>query len=354
MSGFFPKVFKGVIPERAGAVTVGLDIGTFACKGVKMKKTGSGYTLLNWSVVPVEGGDQKKALKQTLRNLSAEAMDPLTAVSGKGTLIRYIELPRMPLGDLKKCFAIEADKYFPFPLDQIYTDCHILDTTLKDNKMLVLVAAAKKEIIDDRVALLTGLGYHPDFISLNAVAISNIMNVLNPKMLENPEKASDASKHAAVAILDIGEVVSNLTIMAQGMPLFTRDVFIGGRDFTKALTNSMSLRYEEAENLKKNPEDQLVKVLDACESVVINLVSELRLSFDYFMTEKNVGITYLLLTGGTSKLEGMDDIISKNLDIKVSRWNPFPWLTPGETVKGEDLESNAAFLAVALGLSLYA
>ncbi|HQO57103.1 MAG TPA: type IV pilus assembly protein PilM [Candidatus Omnitrophota bacterium] len=353
MPGFFKKAFTGVVPERAGAVTVGLDIGTFACKGMKVKKAGSAYTLLDWTVVPVEGGDQKKAVKQTLRNLSAEAMDPFTAVSGKGTLIRYIEFPRMPLADLRKSFAIEADKYFPFPLDQIYTDCHILNTALKDNKMLVLVAAAKKEIIDDRVAFLTELGYHPNFISLNAVAISNIMNVLNPKMLENPETAPDASKHAAVAILDIGEVVSNLTIMVQGMPLFTRDVFIGGRDFTKALTNSLSLRYEEAESLKRNPKDQLDKVLDACESVIINLVSELRLSFDYFMTEKNVGITHLLLTGGTSQLEGMDDIIFKNLDIKVSRWNPFPWLTLGDTAKREDLESNTAFLSVALGLSLY-
>ncbi|MFA5260353.1 MAG: type IV pilus assembly protein PilM [Candidatus Omnitrophota bacterium] len=353
MSGIFQKAFKGVVPERAGSITVGLDIGTSACKGVKVKKSGSGYTLLDWSVVPVEGGDQKKAIKQTLRNLSAEAVDPLTAVSGKGTLIRYIDLPRMPLGDLKKCFAIEADKYFPFPLDRIYTDCHILDATLKDNKMLVLVAASKKEIIDDRVALLTELGYHPNFISLNAVAISNIVNVLNPKMLENPGKASDSSKHAAIAILDIGEVVSNLTIMVQGMPLFTRDIFIGGRDFTKGLTNSLSLRYEEAEDLKKKPESQLTKVLDACESVVVNLVSELRLSFDYFMTEKNISITYLLLSGGTSKLEGMVDIISKNLDIKVSQWNPFPWLLQGETVKPEELEDNAAFLAVALGLSLY-
>ena len=75
-----------------------------------------------------------------------------------------------------------------------------------------------------------------------------------------------------------------------------------------------------------------MKVLDACESVVINLVSELRLSFDYFMTEKNISITHLLLSGGTSKLEGMDDIILKNLDIKVSRWNPFSWLTLGETI----------------------
>ena len=354
MAGFIQKAFKNVVPERAGSTTVGLDIGTFACKGVKMKKAGSGYVLLDWSVVPVEAGDQKKAIKQVLRNLSAEAMDPLTAVSGKGTLIRYIELPRMPLGDLKKCFAIEADKYFPFPLDRIYTDCHILDTTLKDNKMLVLVAASKKEIIDDRVALLTELGYHPSFISLNAVAISNIMNVLNPKMLESPEKAADASGHAAVAILDIGEVVSNLTIMAQGMPLFTRDVFIGGRDFTKALTNSLSLRYDEAESLKKNPEKQLVKVLDACESVIINLVSELRLSFDYFMTEKNISITHLLLSGGTSQLEKMDEIIFRNLDIKVSRWNPFPWLTLADTVKPDELERNAASLAVALGLSLYA
>ncbi len=349
MAGFL----KRVIPERAAVPMLGLDIGTYACKGVKMKKTGSGYTLLDWAVVPVEAGDQKKAIKQIVQKMSADHMAPLTAVNGKGTLIRYIELPRMPLADLKKCFAIEADKYFPFPLDRIYTDCHILDTTLKDNKMLVLVAASKKEIVDDRVSLLTELGYHPDFISLNAVAISNIINVLNPKMDESPEKTADSANHAAVAILDIGEVVSNLTIMAQGMPLFTRDVFIGGRDFTKALTNSLSLRYEEAEKLKGNPEKQLGKVLDACESVIINLVSELRLSFDYFMTEKNIGITYLLLTGGTSKLEGMDNIIAKNLDIKVSRWNPFPWVTLGEKIQAEEIEGQAPFLAVALGLALY-
>ena len=183
MSKVLQKYFsavKKIIPEKSLLPTVGLDVGTYSCKAVALRKDGNRYTLTGWGRQRVESGDQKQAIRDVLAQLGSLSSAPFCAVSGKGSLIRYIDLPKMSLSDLKKSFAIEVDKYFPFPVEQIYTDCCILDSSRKDGKMSVLVAAAKKDMVDSRLSLLAELGWQTDFISLNAIALNNRTNSPSP------------------------------------------------------------------------------------------------------------------------------------------------------------------------------
>ena len=165
------NLIRRFIPSKSEETSIGLDIGAGDCKLVEVKKTGDAFELINWTIDPVKNGDVQGALRSVLEPLGALRKSIYTAVSGKGTLIRYIEMPRMSLGDLRNSFAIEADKYFPFAQDQIYTDCYILDPQGKGAQMSVMAAAVKKDIVDQRVQLLTHLGVQPDFIGINFIHI---------------------------------------------------------------------------------------------------------------------------------------------------------------------------------------
>jgi len=350
------ETIKKFIPRPEIRSSVGLDIGRTSCKLIELMKKGDGCEVLTWAVEPIVGGDVQQSIRTILTKLSQPCLSPTTAVLGKGTLIRYIDMPKMNLADLKKSFAFEADKYFPFPSDQIYTDCYILAPKEKENKITVLVAAVKKDIIDERIRLLTELNLQADFIGLNATALANVVHTLgsgNGQGTDAQAPAAEPAEKDVVAILDIGEAVSNLTIMIGELPWFTRDIFIGGREFTRSISNALGISLEEAEAMKLAPGDKLQSVVDASDSALSNLVSELRLSCDYFVTEKNLPVPKILLTGGASRLPGLEEHLEKSLELKVQRWDPFDAVTVGGQVSAEDLHKNADRLTAALGLALY-
>jgi len=352
MKSFLDTYFAAVkrfIPESEPKAMVGLDIGVTSCKMVELKKKGGGYELVRSAVANLEGGDQKKAIRECLAQCTLPNTVPVTSVVGKGTLIRFIEMPRMGLDDLRRSFQFEADKYFPFPKEDIYMDCHILDPNSKDSKMSVLIAASKKEIVNDRIKLLTEMGLQSDQVTLNAVAIANIVNILGvvPAKQDGKDKGP-----VAVAVLDVGEVLSNLTISLDGRPCLMRDLFVGGREITKSISNTLGVSMEEAEKLKQNPGAKAEDVTQACESALADLVSELRMSFDYFVTEKNTSISKVLLTGGGSTFEGLRTVLANYLEIPVEKWNAFAPVEMGAEVDKSDVLAQAQKMTVALGLAL--
>lgn len=334
------SLIKKMIPQSVVEPSIGLDIGIDSCKLVELERQGNSFVVLKWGVEPIENADTSSAIKKLLKRLNIESRTVRTAVFGKGTLIRFIEMPRMPLKDLRKSFDLEADKYFPFARDQIYTDAYILDPRGTEKQMSVLVAAAKREIIHGRIELLTNLGLSADFIGVNALAIANVF------------ASQKESPPVVLALLDIGEMVSNLIITVDGLPGFTRDIFVSGQELTRRISNALGISLQDAKKLKCNPQGRGQEILNICDSVLLNLISETKLSFDYFMTERNHSISKLFLTGGTSMLEGMNNFFAKNLDVKIERWNPTASLKLAEGASAQGMNEYAGRLGVALGLAL--
>lgn len=343
-------VVKRFWPAKAARPSVGLDIGISSCRLVEIVKKDKSYELVRSASEPIYNGDAAAAIRRLMTKATPPVLAPASAVAGKGTLIRFVDMPQMNQTDLKKSFSLEVDKYFPFPKDQIYTDCCIIDPKIKDNKMSVLVAAARKELINDRIKLLGDAGLQADFIALNSTAIANVLNVLGSP--DAGEVAADKSS-GAIAVLDTGEAVSNLLIIVDNRPRFNRDIFIGGRDFTKSISNALRVTREEAEKLKKTPGPRPEEVKGIIESTIFDLVSEMKLSFDYFVTESNIAISQLLLTGGNSLLEELPDSLAKHLEIPVKKWDPLARLkSAAEAATTEPTEQGGPW-AVALGLALY-
>ncbi|HOW35920.1 MAG TPA: type IV pilus assembly protein PilM [Candidatus Omnitrophota bacterium] len=347
---------KRIIPEKIQELSVGLDIGSHSCKLIEIAPAKDSFTVVNWAVEQVKGDGVEEALKRILNKTGIHSKSPFTSLSGHGTLVRLVDMPVMSLADLKKSFHIETDKYFPFPKDQAYTDCHVVNPKNKDNKMSVLIAAAKKELVDHRLELLTKLNLQAEHIGLDSLALANIFSLMAQKKNTpaSDKNAAEAPKSQAVAVLNIGDIATGLTIFKDNLPWFTRDIFLAGRDLNKRISNVLGVPFSEAEKIKCQPQDKAEVVTSTYESLFSNLVSEIRLSFDYFVTENNTPITKLFLTGGSSLLTGLDAFFVKNLDIAVEKWNPFSLLDLSPGVAGAEFNSNNHRLAVALGLALLA
>lgn len=339
---------KKYIPEPRARSSVGIDIGLSSCKMVEVRPKGSTFELAQFGIEPIVNGNPLPAVQALLAKTADIQKAPATAVHGKGTLIRYIDLPRMSPEELKKSFVYEADKHLPFTADQIYLDCMILDPKGKDSKMTVLAAAAKREIIDERMELLKNAGVQPDFVTLNSIAMGNVINALGATQAGEESK----NKEGAFAIIDVGAKVTNVNIMHGGLPRFTRDIFIGGMDLTRQIANGLEISLEEAEKIKCDPGARQQEVVSACEPVVMNLISDMRLSFDYFVTEHNVPITKIFLSGGGSLMSGMPDLFSNYLEIESVLWDPFRYIDIPDNLKGDAKKVSSQF-GVALGLALY-
>ncbi len=339
------NLIKRFIPVKLHGSCVGLDIGAADCKFVQVQKGADGFSLLDWGIQPTNQDTLEATIKKIRDRLKTPFTSVHTSVSGRGTLIRYISMPRMSLEDLRNSFAIEVDKYFPFTQDQVYTDCCILDPQGKGKDMSVIAAAAKKELVDQRVQLLSKLGITTDFIGINPVALVNGFHVLGTGL---PKEEG-----AVVALLDIGETVSNLTILMDQLPRFTRDIFVGGRDCTKVISNVFGISIDEADKLKRQPGDKAEQVMSAYESMFLSMIQELKLSFDYFTTEKNLEIKQLFLTGGGSTLGGIVSMLEKAFDLKVDLWDPVKFLKVSTGMPEGELSTQSIRLGVAVGLALY-
>lgn len=333
-----------ILPQPALPAAIGIDIGTSIIKIVELARCSGGFEVRYFNAQPFEAATLHETLKKMLEARQITDQTLITAVSGKGTLIRYVDMPLMSTEELRKALAYDLDKHFPFDPATIYYDCHIIEEASKDKKMSVLVTAVKKELIDDRLKVFKDAGFQLNKITTNAIATANAFGNL----------AGLSSEHkTAKALLDIGGSVSNLMIINERSPRFNRDIFIGANDITKQISNVLGISLVEAEKLKVSGE-RSEEILVASEDVLNNLMSEVRLSLDYFTTERNIAIDELYLVGGGAGLKGIVGIFEKQLGVPVKIWQPLVGVKLSPNILSTEIDPYASQLSVALGLALSA
>lgn len=344
------SLIKKYVPSCQAESSIGLDIGTRRCKAVEVLKTKKGFKVLNWVIEPIQSGDTASCIKKVFEKIGKESKEVYTAVSGQGTLIRFIKMPQMPINQLKESLRLEADKYFPFPINDIYMDCQIIDDEkVKENKMAIMVAVAKKEIVKERLSLLSSLDIQGSFVGLNAIAVSNAVMEFGENVSGDPALVG---KPEAFAVIDIGEVKTTVVIFRDHFPRFTREIAIGGKDLTQKVIGVLGCSIQEAEALRSNPGGQIEDLLSACHPILLSLISEIRLSFDYFSSEDGSQVSKLFLTGNTAGFARIRDLFAKELEIDVKAWKPSDNLEFAEHLSSEAFFENINQLSVALGLSV--
>jgi type IV pilus assembly protein PilM len=217
--------------------------------------------------------------------------------------------------------------------------------------MLVLLAAVKKEFINQRLKMIQAAGIKTNIVDLDSIALINAFNFNYSK---NSNSDSDTLKHKTVAILNIGAASSNLNILEDGIPRLSRDIQIAGNNFTQKLQEILGVDFKTAEELKLKADDKerLDKVISAGEAALSNLSGEIRTSFDYYESQSDSSVGKIFLSGGGSRFRGLKDTLANLLGIEVEYWDPLRKISASSNIDVEKAKELSGQLAVAVGLAL--
>ena len=324
---------------------IGLDVGTHAIKAVEISVSGSSIAITNAGYREVPNPDARmEALKQLVFDKGLRGTDVVSSVAGRSVIVRYVNLRKMDPAELQNAIRFEADKYIPFSIDEVVLDCQPMDgaENVGPDEMKVLLVAVKRKLIEDHVALLRSCGVNPVIIDVDGFALGNA------HLLATGMKGCQGVR----ALVDIGASKTNINVMEDDRSLFTREVYVGGDDFSAEIGKRLSVNPFEVEQLKADAGDKAEDIHEAVQSVTDDLGNEIRLSLDFFENEFDRTVDSVVLSGGGSRLAGLSESLEGNFNKPTEVWDPTSAFSLRFSHGGaETFQEKAPQMIVAIGLA---
>lgn len=337
---------------------IGLDIGSSSVKAVEVVARGDSFELLHLGVAAlphdaiVEGAFLNAsaiadAIREAIEKSGSRAKHAAAAVSGHSVIVKKITVPSMTATELEESIRWEAEQYIPFDVNEVNLDFEILQAGDAERPMEVLLVAAKKDLIDDYVNLISEAGLTPSVVDVAGFAV------------ENAFEANYGASDEVIAIVNIGAQTSTINVLAGGVPAFTRDVATGGNQYTAEIQRALSVGFDEAERIKigeRGSESQDVvpqEVEQAMRAVTNNLVGEIARSLDFFAaTAADMRIQRVYLAGGSSRVSGLEAAFKERTGLEVELMNPLAKMLPSTRFDAEFLDQVGPSLSVGIGLAM--
>jgi len=316
----------------------GLDIGESAVKFVEIRKTREGYRLgkarlVELNIDPTFDTSEKRSgiVKESLKRLlSEEGINSGTvalSISGQSVFIRPLKVPKIAKNKIEQIIHYEAQLQIPFPINEVIWNYELFDIYDSPETEVALVAV-KKDIIDEKLKLLSETGLEVDFIEVDPFSLYNVLDFVNG--IKNK------------IILDIGAKITNIIIVEE-RKIWTRSILIGGNDLTKAIASNLEISFKEAEALKRKEgiiamtdEDRTsapraAAISDAISPILVELLTDISKSIGYYKSQFGGTKIFreILLTGGCSKLRNITRFIRENIDMPTKIFDLF------EKIKGD-------------------
>jgi type IV pilus assembly protein PilM len=310
---------------------VGLDIGSSSVKVVELKKKGSSYELVNLGMEPlgpdtvVDGAimdalSVSSAIDKIFAENKIKTKNVSTSVSGHSVIVKRITVGAATPDELYQAIPYEAQQHIPFDMSDVNLSYQPLGPAPTGTGTDVMLVAVKREKILNHTNVLSQAGKSPVVVDYDGFAVYNAFEV-----------NYDTPPELLVALLNIGASIMNIVIGRGGMPLFTRDVSVGGNQYTDTLQKELDLSFEDAEKLKQGLEVPNVtpeQKTPHLRSVSEILLLEIQKTFDFFrQTASAENIQHIYMAGGTAKIEGLVDQLKEECNIPVDIINPFQKLT---------------------------
>jgi type IV pilus assembly protein PilM len=336
---------------------IGLDIGSSCIKAIELKRAKGEIQVSHLGLEPlasdvvvdsmiVDSGHVSTAITKIFAEGNIKTKQVATSVSGHSVIVKPIRVQSMSEAELADSITTEAAQHIPFDISDVNLDFEILNPEAEGPQMDVLLVAVKKDKILNYTNVLSLAGKSPAVVDIDAFALQNCYEY-------NYQPFPDST----VALLNLGASVMNINIVKGTTPLFTRDVSVGGNQYTDSLQKELDLSFDDAEALKLGKkvgtvsEDAKTPILQQVTEII---VLEIQKTFDFFRaTASGEHIERIFLAGGSSRVPGLVDALRQEFSLPVEILNPFQRiLPPADPGEGDILEQNPGQMAVAVGLAL--
>src|SRR5216684_5940978 len=338
-----------------------IDLGGRTTKGVHLQRKGDDFVLSRFVLLGAPIYEKNLSadllgehLKSVCQALDAKTKLATVAIGVNDSVVRHADLPQMPVEDMRQVLKNNSKNYLQQELSNHIFDCYIIPSRTApktaekaklgagSQKQKVLVAGAKRQLLEDMQTAIKNTGLVADHIVPGLVGPVNAFEMAMPEVFLKD----------VVALVDIGFKNTSICLLQQGELILSRVVAIGGDKLTTGLAESLGISYAEAEGIKVGMPTEVQSQL---ESLVLPLGRELRASIDFFEHQQDKTVNHVFVSGGSARSEFILATLQTELMVECKPWNPVSFLQlalpPQQTA---EIEQVAPQLAVAVGAALAA
>ncbi len=339
---------------------IGVDISSSSVKMVELASDGKGgyrverYTIevlpkdvvSDGNVVNLEAAAE--SVKRAWKKLATSTKQVAIALPASSVITKKIIVPAGQRDEeLEVQVESEANQYIPFALEEVNLDFQVLGPAPSSpDEIEVLIAASRKEKVEDRVAVAEAAGLKPMVMDVESYAILSAFELIEKQF-------PDGGKGQIIALVDVGANVMNLTVLRNDQPLYAREQAFGGNQLTQDIARHYGMSFEEAEAAKRSnnlPDNYEVELL---RPYVESMALEVSRALQFFFTSTQFNkIDHIVLSGGCAVIPGADEVVASRTQINTVVANPFADMVLSERVRAKNLLTDASSLMVACGLAL--
>jgi type IV pilus assembly protein PilM len=336
---------------------VGLDIGSRSVKLAEITDSKNGLKLKRFGMADIPAGaiedgaisDPDTAagvIRQLFKSTNVKETNVAVSIGGYSVIVKKINVQTMPEEQLQETIHFEAEQYIPFDISDVNLDFQILgENENNPNQMSVFLVAAKKDMVNDYINLVTLAGLNPCIIDVEAFALQNIF------------EANYEIRDENVALIDIGASKTSLNILKGNSSVFMRDVALGCLQINQKIMSLLDCSYDQAELYKfgePSPKMSAEELKQITTSVVTDWCMEIRRALDFFYTNyPDDQIKRIILSGGGANIEEFRKLLASESSAVVDILDPFQKFTLDQkTFEPDYVQHIAPQAAIAMGLAM--
>lgn len=268
--------------------------------------------------------------------------DVVASLGGRDLIIKPITMDRMKKADAREVIRWEAEQHVPFDMDDVLLDFEVTDPEAEGLQMSVLLVAAKRELIETKIALLEEANLHPRIIDVDAFALHNALEYNYPEAMRGIS-----------GLVSIGHETTTVNILEEGVPVLTRDLSFGTRRLSLDLQRERGMMADEAEAVLRgeNVDDRLRSFLYERAQEVGRGVERATAFLE--TQEVGSGLGKLYLCGGGVRVPGIVEALAERLSVETRIASPLEVLgLKPDSLDFERAREIAPMMMLAVGLAL--
>ena len=350
----------GSLFSRQPAPLLGIDISSSSLKLVELDQDGAGnLQLKRCAIEPLERGwisdgniekfdEVAEAVRRLVKKSGTRTKNVALALPPSAVITKKIILPG-GLSDLELEVQVEseANQYIPFSLDEVSLDfCVVGPSSNSLGDVEVLIAASRKEKVQDRQGLAEAAGLNPVILDIESYASRLAASRLIERL---PNKGTGAM----VALFEVGALTTSMQVIRDDEVVYDRDQAFGGAQLTQLIVRQYGFSQEEAESKKRSgelPEDYDTAVLTP---FVESMAQEIGRALQFFFTSTPYNkVDYVMLAGGSAALPGLTDAVTQHSSFACTLVNPFDGMEMGNDVRLKKMMREAPSYLTSCGLAM--